>query len=152
VEVHSAVLHIFWYSHLDPATVHENLHWRRLLRPCLGPRALAARRLNANAARSSLIRFSSAQFKDLRFALQALGERASDARRSAGFFPLIAFKRRHRCPKHGLKRNKNTRNHVFEFPDFSTTMQAKHKHPRLRQLKYLDIPEATKFHNRFHGS
>ena len=101
MEVHSAVLHIFWYSHLDPATVHENLHWRRLLRPCLGPRAPAARRLNANAARSSLLRFSSAQFKDMRFALQALGERASDARRSAGFFPLIAFKRRHRCPKHG---------------------------------------------------
>ena len=70
-----------------------------LLRPCLGQRAPDALRLYANADKTSLLWFSPAQFNPPRFALGAIGERASDANRLARLFLRFAFKRRQRCPK-----------------------------------------------------
>ena len=85
-------------------TMSAQLYGEKVCRPTMalfGTAGTSSASLKRVAARSSPLRFSSAQFKDLHFALQALGERASDARRSAGFFPLIVFKRCHSCPKHG---------------------------------------------------
>ena len=69
------------------------------LRPCLGQRAPDVLRLYANADKMSLLWFSPAQFNPPRFALGAIGERASDANRLARLFLRFAFKRRQRCPK-----------------------------------------------------
>ena len=74
--------------------------YQKLLRPCLPPRAPAARRLSANAARTPLLRFSLAQYKVSLFLLQALARRASNAKRLARFFAQCHRRRRNRGPKH----------------------------------------------------
>ena len=70
--------------------------------PCLGPRAPEARRVNANAAGTSLLRFFLAQLKLPLFASGAFLKRASDAICLAGLCPRLAFKRRRRGPKQSL--------------------------------------------------